>query len=269
MKKDKKLQRVIKEVSHVAGLLWNKGWAERNAGNISINLTQVLQFVEQDIEYAEKYIDLDGYYPELSGEIFLFTASGTRMRDVAIKPEKNTLVIRVNAEGNRYKVLFPANNRHQLKPTSELPMHFAIHKNLIKKGRKHNTILHAHATELIALTHDKEICKPDKINSLLWSMHAETAIFIPQGVGFVPFCMPGSIRLANETAKTLKNYDIALLEKHGAVAVSNSVTQAFDTLDILSKAAAIYCMCKSAQIDVEPFSKRVLDDLRALGDDFK
>ena len=34
-----KLKEQLDEVAEIAGYLWQKGWAERNAGNISINIT--------------------------------------------------------------------------------------------------------------------------------------------------------------------------------------------------------------------------------------
>ena len=34
-----KLDKVINEIAEVAGYLWEKGWAERNGGNITVNIT--------------------------------------------------------------------------------------------------------------------------------------------------------------------------------------------------------------------------------------
>ena len=36
------LKRQIDQVAEVAGYLWQKGWAERNGGNIVINVTDQL-----------------------------------------------------------------------------------------------------------------------------------------------------------------------------------------------------------------------------------
>ena len=33
------LKRVVNDVAEVAGYLWQKGWAERNGGNITVNIT--------------------------------------------------------------------------------------------------------------------------------------------------------------------------------------------------------------------------------------
>ena len=40
------LAREINKVAEVAGYLWQKGWAERNGGNITINVTE---FVDDEI----------------------------------------------------------------------------------------------------------------------------------------------------------------------------------------------------------------------------
>ena len=41
MKYNRQLTERIAEVAEVAGYLWQKGWAERNGGNISYNVTDV------------------------------------------------------------------------------------------------------------------------------------------------------------------------------------------------------------------------------------
>lgn len=37
----------IDRIAEVAGYLWTKGWAERNGGNISVNLTTLLSEEEK------------------------------------------------------------------------------------------------------------------------------------------------------------------------------------------------------------------------------
>ncbi len=34
------LKQVVNNVAEVAGYLWQKGWAERNGGNITVNITE-------------------------------------------------------------------------------------------------------------------------------------------------------------------------------------------------------------------------------------
>ena len=34
------LAKAVNDVAEVAGYLWQKGWAERNGGNITVNITE-------------------------------------------------------------------------------------------------------------------------------------------------------------------------------------------------------------------------------------
>ena len=36
--KNKKVKKILFEVGEIADYLWQRGWAERNAGNISVNI---------------------------------------------------------------------------------------------------------------------------------------------------------------------------------------------------------------------------------------
>ena len=40
--KNDKLECQIADVAEVSGYLWQRGWAERNGGNISVNVTDLL-----------------------------------------------------------------------------------------------------------------------------------------------------------------------------------------------------------------------------------
>ena len=42
IKQNKALKGVIRETAEIAGYLWQRGWAERNAGNISVNITDLM-----------------------------------------------------------------------------------------------------------------------------------------------------------------------------------------------------------------------------------
>ena len=44
------LAREVNKVAEVAGYLWQKGWAERNGGNITVNITE---FVDDEIRRME------------------------------------------------------------------------------------------------------------------------------------------------------------------------------------------------------------------------
>ena len=47
IRNNEKLMAEIGRIAEVAGYLWTKGWAERNGGNISVNLTDLMSDVEK------------------------------------------------------------------------------------------------------------------------------------------------------------------------------------------------------------------------------
>jgi rhamnulose-1-phosphate aldolase len=82
---NKALKSVILELAETAGYLWQRGWAERNAGNISVNINDL---ITQEIPELNSipFFELSKTYPKLAGACFLVTGTGKRMRDLAQKP---------------------------------------------------------------------------------------------------------------------------------------------------------------------------------------
>jgi rhamnulose-1-phosphate aldolase len=265
--KNKKLKAIVIETSEIAGYLWQRGWAERNAGNISVNLSDITDDEIPD-QSRFPYIELPFAYPNLSGSSFLVTGTGKRMRDLAHKPIRSLLVIKLNPEANGYWILSQKAGSDNFLPTSELPTHLGIHQMIAEQGSGEKVVMHTHATELIAVTQTKEFCSEASINKLLWGMHPETIIFVPKGVGFVPYMLPGSEGIAEETIKALQNHDVAIWEKHGVFAIGKNVGETFDIIDILAKSARIFFMCQSANILPDGFNEEQLGELKLLAANF-
>lgn len=259
---NKKLKKTILQVSEVAQYLWEKGWAERNAGNISVNINHL---IENDFENLNNFpvFKLSEIYPQLANQFFLVTGTGKRMRDLAKSPLKNTLIIRLSEKGESYYLISKnKENEPGFMPTSELPTHLAIHQQIIKQGGHEKVILHAHALELIALTHSPDVKTKDDLNKIIWGMHPETMTFIPKGVGFVPYSVPGSVEIAKKTLQEFKDHDVVLWEKHGVFAIGNDVFETFDNIDIVSKSAKIWFMCKQAGFNPEGLTEKQLEVLK-------
>ncbi len=253
MHKGKKVKKEVTEtilaISEVAGYLWESGWAERNAGNLSVNISHYAgRQTINDKNY--QHFDLDTKYPDLAGEVLIVSGTGTRMRDLAVNPIGNLLIIKIDTSGYGYFVLAPViKNKSKVMPTSELATHLSVHEMFLKTGSKNKVVLHSHVTELIALTHIPEFCNTDRINDLIFGMHPETRMFIPGGVEFIPFLKPGTKEIAGATVNALNKRDLAIWEKHGVFAAGPDIIEAFDTLDILAKAVSIYFMCRNAGYD--------------------
>jgi rhamnulose-1-phosphate aldolase len=210
------------------------------------------------------YFELPVSYPALKGACFFITGTGKRMRDLARKPMKNALIIKLNAKADGYWIISRKLDTHSFIPSSELPTHLSIHQMIARRGSSEKVVFHTHATELIALTHAKEFCTEEALNKLLWSMHPETMTFVPKGVGVVPFKLPGTTEIASETIKALENHDVALWEKHGVFAIGESINNTFDVIDILAKSAKIYFMCRSANIVPDLLAEEQLAELKLM-----
>ncbi|HUS85932.1 MAG TPA: rhamnulose-1-phosphate aldolase [Bacteroidales bacterium] len=255
------LRKIVLEVAEVARFLWQRGWAERNAGNISVNLNDILtDDIPRFADYP--YFKLQTGYPELSRTCLFVTGTGKRMRNLADKPVKNALMIRIDDEGVGYYIISgKKNSAINLMPTSELPTHLSIHQMIRQRGTDEKVVIHTHASELIALTQVREFCDEKRLNNLFWGMHPETKVFVPKGVGYVPYITPGSIKIAAKTLRALENHDVALWEKHGVFSIGADVIETFDVIDILVKSAKIFFMCRNAGLEPEGLTAEQLDEL--------
>ena len=206
------LKKEIDKIAEVAGYLWQNGWAERNGGNITVNITDL---VDDGIRQL----------PAIS-EVKQIMDNGS--------------VIRILDDCESYVII--ADN--PVMPTSELPSHLTVHAHLIETGSPYKATVHTHPIELVAMSHSKKFLGKDVLTRILWSMIPETKAFCPLGLGVVPYELPGSNKLADATLKELEDYDVVLWEKHGVFAKGLDVMDAFDQIDVLSKSAKIYIDAK-------------------------
>jgi len=115
----------------------------------------------------------------------------------------------------------------------------------------------------VALTHSPDVKSKEIVNNIIWGMHPEAMVFIPKGVGFVNYVMPGSVEIAKMTLKEFQDHDVVLWEKHGVFAIGESVFDTFDSIDIVSKSAKIWFMCKQAGFVPEGLNTEQLEELKA------
>lgn len=262
------LKDVIYEVAEIADYLWQRGWAERNAGNISVNVTSLVD--DEPVSLGDfPHFDLPAAYPELADMYFFVSGTGKRMRDLAREPLKNAMIIRVNGSGDAYRIISRQKDMvTNFKPTSELPTHLGIHRMIRNRGTGEKVVIHTHANELVALTQIEKFCNQDSLNKLLWGMHPETMVFVPDGVGFVPYVTPGTQQIATATIKALEKHNAALWEKHGVFAIGEDVYDTFDLIDILGKSAKIYFLARSSGYEPQGLSDEQLEILKELSKNF-
>lgn len=248
----------IDRIAEVAHYLWTKGWAERNGGNISVDVTDLLSKEEQTLPALTQSIRLPEKTELLAGHIFYVTGTGKRMRYVAQAPFDNGSLIRITADGEHYEIIA----ERPIFPTSELPSHLLMHHFLRKQGRNNKVVLHTHPTDLIGMTHCRKFLDSDYLTQVLWSMIPECRIIVPKGIGIVPYEIPGSLELAHATIRQLETHDIVFWEKHGILATGEDLIECFDAIDTLSKSAQIFFSARMAcGNDPEGMTRQQLDDL--------
>ena len=231
------LAKQVNDVAEVAGYLWQKGWAERNGGNITVNITEYVDDAIRIMPAIGPVTPIGMTLPNLKGCYFYCKGTNRRMRDLARWPMENGSVIRISDDCAHYEII--ADNL--VKPTSELPSHLAVHNYLIGKGSNYKASVHTHPIELVAMSHNPEFLKKDVLSNILWSMIPETKAFCPRGLGIVPYMLPSSNELAEATIKAIDDdYDVVMWEKHGVFSVAENVLEAFDMIDVLTKSADIY-----------------------------
>ena len=61
------LKREIDKIAEVAGYLWQNGWAERNGGNITVNITQWIDDNIRQLAAISSIIPIGTTLPALRG----------------------------------------------------------------------------------------------------------------------------------------------------------------------------------------------------------
>ena len=254
------LKAEVDKVAEVALYLWQKGWAERNGGNITINVTD---FVDEEMAEMPAISDpkpIGKVLPQLKGAWFYCKGTGKRMRDLAREPMANGSIIRILPDCASYEIVAD----EPVAPTSELPSHLAVHDYLLAKGSPYRATLHTHPIELVALTHSKKWMEKDVATKMLWSMIPETKAFCPRGLGMVPYMLPSSVELAEATIRAIDDdYDVVMWEKHGVFAVDVDIMDAFDQVDVLNKAAQIFIAARGMGFEPEGMSEEQMAELSA------
>ncbi|MBR3513612.1 MAG: rhamnulose-1-phosphate aldolase [Bacteroidaceae bacterium] len=252
------LKAAVDDVAEVAGYLWQKGWAERNGGNITVNITEHVDDAIRHMPAISEVIPIGTTLPHIKGCYFYCKGTGKRMRDMARWPMQNGSIIRILDDCASYVIIAD----QPVMPTSELPSHLSMHDYLISTGSKYKASVHTHPIELVAMSHNPAFLGKDVLTRILWSMIPETLAFAPLGLGVVPYALPGSVKLAEATLEQIKDYDVVLWEKHGITAVGQDVMDAFDQIDVLNKAATIYLRAKSMGFEPDGMTDEAMKEVQ-------
>lgn len=235
MMKEKKFVQNFMKMTNDA---WLKGWHERNGGNISYRLTtEDVESIKDLVDENREYSPIGVTVKNLANEYFLVTGSGKFIRNVAVDLEANVGIVKVDENGENYKVVWGLINGDR--PTSELPSHLMSHSvKFDATNGKYRVIMHSHATNLIALTFVLPL-DGAVFTRELWEMATECPVVFPSGVGIVPWMVPGGAEIAEATSELMKKHDIVIWAHHGVFCSGEDLDLTFGLMDTVEKSAEI------------------------------
>ena len=230
--------RILDEIKWVAEQLFERNWAEKNAGNFSIRLLDGYD-LPKNVEESPSIL-FGTTFLSLRNQLLLMKSSGAKMRDIAKNPTTGTglLVIAGDGESGKYFPLIE-DCQHTM-PSSELLSHLKIQEYLASHSPSMNSVLHTHPLEIIVFSHLIKEKSVTELNQILLSMHAEIPMLFPSGVGFIPFLEPGSLDLAKASVAGLEQHSVLIWEKHGCLSIGKNLSESYDSIDIINKGCSIY-----------------------------
>jgi rhamnulose-1-phosphate aldolase len=203
---------------------------EGAAGNISV-------YIGWPVDPRRKFpiaetIDLPDPMPELTGKSFLVTGSGRRLREIIQDPAANLGFVVVD-EGGTTGQLYTSPRRLFLRLTSEFNSHLAVHGDQIgSTGTNFHAVVHAQPLHLTYLSHVPRYQDEHYLNRHILRWQPESIVHLPEGLGYLPFLLPGSPQLMAATVEALRAHRVVVWGKHGVMARSDqSVKRAADRIE--------------------------------------
>ncbi|MGK6775660.1 rhamnulose-1-phosphate aldolase [Klebsiella pneumoniae] len=199
---------------------WLKGWDERNGGNLTLRLDEAdIEPYAADFHAKPRYIALSQPMPTLANQPFIVTGSGKFFRNVQLDPAANLGVVKVDSDGAGYRGGPPPPPPPQTR-------------------RQNRVIMHCHATNLIALTYVLEN-HSDLFTRKLWEGSTECLVVFPDGVGILPWMVPGTDEIGQATAETMQKHSLVLWPFHGVFGSGPTLDETFGLIDTAEKSAEV------------------------------
>jgi rhamnulose-1-phosphate aldolase len=251
------IQAMIKATSD----MWLKGWDERNGGNVSLRLSADDIAPYRDLLKEDRVVAIGELDPELAGQYFLVTGSGKYFRNVQLAPEENLGLIEIGADGESARILWGL--RGNGVPTSELSAHLKSHRSRqqVTQGAS-RVIMHCHATNLIALSYVLDLSAA-ALTRALWEMSTECLVVFPDGVGVLPWMVPGTVTIGEATAAAMLKHPLVLWPFHGIFGSGATLDEAFGLIDTAEKAAEVLVKVLSMGGKKQSITTQQLKDLAA------
>jgi rhamnulose-1-phosphate aldolase len=183
-------------------------------------------------------IELPVPAPDLAGATLIVSGSGRRLRDIFEAPTANLACIFVEP-GGRTGRMFTAPDCQFKRVTSEFNSHLAVHHDQMRsRDLDFHAILHGQPVYLTYLSHLSDYQDGAYLNRRLLRWQPETILTFPEGMGILPFMLPGSAQLTVETMLALREHRLVIWSQHGVMArADDSVMHALDLIEYAETAA--------------------------------
>jgi rhamnulose-1-phosphate aldolase len=214
------LEEVIDSIGSAGQRLNDIDAVEAGAGNISACFNWKVELA--DFFTTSREIVLPFEAPHLAGYTVLVTGSGCRLRQLARNPRNNLGAVQVH-EGGRTGTLHYRRKGNFDRPTSEFNSHLAVHEDQVRdRGIPFHAVIHAQPPHLTLLSHIPDYQSTPKMNAAILRWEPETVVQLREGIGFLPFMVPGSDELMAANIANLRRHQIVLWAKHGVMARSDT-----------------------------------------------
>jgi rhamnulose-1-phosphate aldolase len=210
--------------------------SEGAAGNISVCIGWPIE-VRRRFPLVETFA-LPQPAPALRGMAIIVSGSGRRLRDIHRDPAAHLGVVVLGADGQSAQ-LYTSARRLFARVTSEFNSHLAVHDDqAARSGTNFHALIHAQPPHLTYLSHMPAYREQGYLNQRLLRWEPETIVNLPEGLGVLPYRLPGSPAMMAANLEGLRNHRLVLWSKHGVMARSDqSVTKAADRIDYAEAAA--------------------------------
>lgn len=240
-----------------------RGWHEANGGNLSYRLGEEdLVGLESALAPVGTWQPLAREVPDLAGQRFLMSASGAYLSNVAYDAPHCCGIIELNDVGDAWRTCWGFADGAM--PSSELETHLAAYAVALQADDGADRVVyHAHCPHVIALS---TLLEPSTYTwtRALWRCMTEGIIVFPQGIGVVPWMVPGSPELAAATCELMATHTACVWTQHGVMVRAESFDEAFGIVETVEKCAAIYLEARAANGGAEPSYLVSDEQLRAI-----
>ncbi len=224
---------------------WLQGWHERNGGNLTYRLTDDdVRACRKEFTFDRPWVKMGVADESLGGECFLTTGSGKYMRNIEEDPAHNIGIVEISPKGDAYRIVWGLLDG--AKPTSEFDSHYLCHVTRAKATNGEcRAMYHAHPAHIVALTFVLPLTARD-FTRALWQSETECPIVFPNGVGVIPWMVPGGPQIAEATRAAMEQYDAVVWAHHGLFTSGPDFDTAFGLMHTIEKAAQIRVLALSA-----------------------